>query len=148
MLITTSQAGSWQVNEEYQVDIDSFEIVANDPNIELDLAGDEVITYTAKANNTTSVGLQVSKGKYSISEKLAMTGLLYMGADKDTIVVNEREIDGHSGFVGQGFVVEKNNVVYCAIYQETPSILVVITGYDPNFNDFQKVVKTIHIKKN
>ncbi len=74
--------------------------------------------------------------------------LLKIGADKDTIYVAEREIDGHHGAVGSAFLPEYGTEIYMAGFYTSPRSVCHITviGSD-NYNRMITILRTIHIEE-
>ena len=70
--------------------------------------------------------------------------LLQMGADKDTIAVNERTISGKSGSVGSGYIPKNDKSFYTAGFYVSPKSVcwIYILG---NETEMKSILKTIKV---
>jgi hypothetical protein len=74
------------------------------------------------------------------------SNLLRLGADKDTITVFERKIDGKPGAVGSGYVPERGFDVYLAGFFASSDTIGQIMAN--NYTVMISALKTIHVTEN
>jgi len=73
--------------------------------------------------------------------------LIKAGADRDTINVYDRTIDGKSGAVGSGYIPKNDNQLYYAGFFVSPKSLGYIYIWD-NQTEMISALKTIHVTEN
>ncbi len=114
---------------------------------DIDLSGNDIIIYNNLVNTTVIVTTQPSDKKYTLVQQSVINVLILLGADKDTIIIANRKIDGCNGLVGSGLRLKNQQTIYHAIYTKSDNCVVNVVGWDPYGNDFQKALKTIKVTR-
>ncbi len=125
----------------------------NDTNISKPVSSEDLGGAGYTKYDTRVCGLMISilradKDKYDLTSSFGTStispGLTKSGADKGTIALYDRTIDGKSGAVGSGYVPKSDENLYCAGFYVSPKSFCYIYVWG-NETMMISTLKTIHI---
>jgi len=123
-------------------------IAIQEPYDSTDLDGTNNTIYNIYCNDTIFIQLQIyDNGIYSLDPKSIRISLIEEGADKDTILINERKIDDKKGYAASGYIPKKDLKIYRAGYPISTQSACWIGTWKNDKADFLATLNSIHVEE-
>jgi hypothetical protein len=124
----------------------SCEINVTGPYCSIDISGANYSIYNIYCDDKVFVQLQSYKdGRYITNPQSIKSTLIENGADRDTIRIVDRVIDGINGYAGEGYAVAKGSEIYRAVYGINSRSACWIGTWQGGHEDFLAALASIHV---